>query len=288
MLKPVYRILRVLLLSLLLFMLDHARAQNVSTISDGVPDKQSPLVQVTSRDGKLLAEIRDGANTVKGLMANGQRREAKRRLRSLLNRAHDIHDRRLHDEAVGKIALAQADFGDLDGARQTAQHLFDGTLRGEALMLVDSRQNGMAIDPAWFAFFQAKVGNIQGALEATIAIEDSLSRSYVLEGLVKQQVAAGDMLGALQLAHAISDLAIRTATLSIIAWGQTKENDISGALNTLDGVDDASRDSLLVNLVESRARQHDFFGARQLAAAIHDSGKHLFAERYIDAYSFSP
>jgi hypothetical protein len=259
----------------------------MSTRSDGVP-YDHPLVKVTSRDGRLLAEIRDGANTVKGLMDNGRRREGKSRLRSLLNRAHGIHDPRLHDEAVGKIALAQSDFGDFDGARQTAQHLFDGTLRGEALMLIDSRQNGMAIDPAHFAFFQAKVGNIQGALEATIAIEDSLSRSYVLEGLVKQQVAAGDILGAVQLAHAISDVSIRTTTLSIIAWGQTKANDIGGALKTLEGIDDPTHDGLLVRLVESRARQHDWLGARQLAAAIHDSGKQLSAERYIDAYSFSP
>jgi hypothetical protein len=108
----------------------------------------------------------------------------------------------------------------------------------------------------------------------------------VLEGIVKQQVAAGDMLGALQLAHAISDLFIRTATLSIIAWGQTKEDDIEGALKTLDGIDDVSRDSLLVNLVESRSRHHHLRRARQLAAAIHDSGKHLSAERYIEAHSF--
>lgn len=286
MLKQVCQILHVLLL--LLFMLDHARAQNVSKNSDAVPHDQHPLVQVTSRDSMLLGEIRNGANTIQRLMANGQRREARRRIRSLLNRAQEIHDWHLHDEAIGKIALAQAEFDDFDGARQTAEHLLDGTLRGEAFMLIDSRQNGMAIDPTRSAFFQAKVGSIQGALETTVAIEDALSRSYVLEGIAKQQVAAGDMLGALQLANAISDLSIRTTTLSIIAWGQTKENDISGALNTLDGVDDASRDSLLVNLVESRARRHDWLGARQLAAAIHDSGKHLSAERYIDAYSFSP
>lgn len=286
MLTPVRHFLYVLFL--LLFMLDHASAQSVPGTSDKMPYGQHPPVQVTSRDGRLLAEIRDGANAVKGLMASGQRREAKKRLLNLLNRAQEIHDRRLHDEAVGKIALGQADLADFDGARQSARSLLDGTLRGETFMLIDSRQNGMAIDPAQLAFFRAKAGNIQGALEATVAIEDTLSRSYVLEGLVKQQVAAGDMLGALKLANAISDLSIRAASLSIIAWGQTKENDISGALNSLNGVDDASRDSLLVNLVESRARQHDFFGARQLAAAIRDSGKHLFAERYIDAYSFSP
>lgn len=275
--------------SLVIFQSDtKANEQNVSEISDGAPYEQHFPVQVTSRDSGLLAEIRDDANTAKGLMANGQRREARRWLRSLLNRAQEIHDRHLHDEAIGKVALAQAEFGDFDGARQTAEHLLDGTLKGEAFMLIDSRQNGMAIDPTRSAFFQAKVGNIQGALETTAVIEDALSRSYVLESIVKQQVAAGDMLGALQLAHAISDLSIRTTTLSIIAWGQTKGDDIEGALKTLDGIDDVSRDSLLVNLVESRARHHNLRGARQLAAAIHDSGKHLSAERYIEAYSFSP
>jgi hypothetical protein len=99
-----------------------ASAQNVPEISDGAPHgqhhEQHYPVQVTSRDSGLLAEIRNDANTAKGLMAKGQRREARGWLRSLLNRAQEIHDRHLHDEAIGKVALAQAEFGDFDGARQ--------------------------------------------------------------------------------------------------------------------------------------------------------------------------
>lgn len=269
----------------LLLMYEPTRAGNVWKLAGPTPE-QYPRVDLTSRDRGLLADIREAANTVKRALIEEKRHDVTRQLRSLVRRTSRIHDRHLHDDAVGKVALTQADVGDFDGARETAHLFFDGTLQGEALMLIDSRQRGNEIDPARTAYYHAQIGDIQGALEATEGIGDTLSRSYILEGMAKQQVATGDIEGALQLANAISDVSILTTTLSIIAWTQTKEDDIPGALKTLEGVADApTRDNLLVNLAESRARHHNLLGARRLSAAIQDPVKQSSAKRYIEAYS---
>ena len=63
-------------------------------------------------------------------------------------------------------------------------------------MLINVRESGASSDPVKLAFLRAEVGDIRGAAEAVNRLDDSLARSYVLEGIVKQQLGIGDIDGA--------------------------------------------------------------------------------------------
>lgn len=123
---------------------------------------------------------------------------------------------------------------------------------------MNSRETGASRDPAKLAFLLAEVGDIRGSAEVVRRLDDTLARSYVLEGIITQQLGAQDIDGAQQLAELITDVAVRTTTLGLIAWTQAKENDIGGTLKTLQGSDDASRDTVLVGLVESGSSEEGF------------------------------
>jgi hypothetical protein len=130
---------------------------------------------------------------------------------------------------------------------------------------------------------------INGALETAAMIEDTVARSYVIEGIAKKQVHAGHIAAAFTLASAIPDLSIRTTTLGKIAWAQTKGNHVSDAIKTIHAMeDDIARDRLLVDLAEWRAKRGDLVGARLLASEIGDESSQSLAKRYIDAYEIGP
>ncbi|MDQ6734210.1 MAG: hypothetical protein M3Z35_08880, partial [Nitrospirota bacterium] len=251
-------------------------------------ERESGRVLLSDSDTATLRIIRDQASEAQLSAVKGRRRDGVRVLQRLARDARAMKDLRKRNEAFGKIALTQAAIGDFENAKQTTHSILDAAIRTEAFMLIAAREIGVSSDPAKLAFLRADVEDIRGAVEAVNRLDDTLARSYVLEGVVKQQLGSQDIEGAQQLAQFITDGSILTTTLGFIAWTQTKDNDIDGALKTLEGIDDTSRDTVLIGLVEFRARRKDLRGARQLAEAIHDSGKLLFAERYIEAYSTVP
>ncbi|PWL19802.1 MAG: hypothetical protein DCO81_07715, partial [Candidatus Aquiluna sp. XM-24bin5] len=107
--------------------------------------------------------------------------------------AQTIDSAFFRSSALSAVAEAQAEAGDVSGARET-------------LVL---------------------------ALDTVQMIEDAGARSLALSAVAEAQAEAGDVSGALETAQMIEDAGARSLALSAVAEAQAEAGDVSGAQDTL-------------------------------------------------------
>ena len=152
-----------------------------------------------------------------------------------------------------KIASAQAQAGDAEGARNTAEKLKFALYRARVLIKI--------------AAAQAQAGDVDGAkqsfAEALAAATEMEERGKeTLMDIVIAQAQAGDVEGALNAARK-SGLASVPRVLSKIAVAQVQAGDDEGALNTAEKIENASsRVFALVKIAVAQLQAGDAEGAK--------------------------
>jgi hypothetical protein len=110
----------------------------------------------------------------------------------------------------------QAEAGQVEAARQTAQAIPDPDRRSTALLAI--------------AEAQARAGQVEAALQTAQAIENPGRRSWALRTIADMQAEAGQVEAARQTAQAIPDLDRRSTALLAIAEAQARAGQVEAAL----------------------------------------------------------
>jgi tetratricopeptide (TPR) repeat protein len=123
------------------------------------------------------------------------------------------------------IALAQARAGDYDGAMRTFQQAIQlAASEGVLLQEIAKAQREAA---------RAEAGDLVGALEMAVAVQDDPRQSVILEAIAVARANAGYVPRALQTAASLKSDFIKSRALSAIASAQIKAGDKAAADTTL-------------------------------------------------------
>jgi predicted negative regulator of RcsB-dependent stress response len=135
--------------------------------------------------------------------------------------------------ALSKIAIAQAQGGDIDEALSTAYLIpfpYHSWKANALKEIAKAQAEGGDIDEA--------KKTIQGALNTANLITDAYDNSTLLSLISIIQLEFGDVNGALKTASSIPRHWIRYQTIKDISLSQVKNDDIEGALETANLIDD--------------------------------------------------
>lgn len=170
-------------------------------------------------------------------------------IKGALHTARTIGRDSFKAEALKEIAVAQAKAGDRTAATQTFQQalrivaiLRDESLKEEALRIYPSHESNAGIHMQGYplkanalkeiAVARAKTGDVKGALQTAVTIQNVGVRADTLYQIAVIQAEAGDTEGALRTAATIQRDPPKSWALRIIAIAQAKAGDIKGALKT--------------------------------------------------------
>jgi len=180
--------------------------------------------------GALAAAARGGfesyASIVKALYSQGRSKEINKVLQDV-NSTATVNLFTKRAEALKEIATAQAEAGDLAGARRTTESIQEQSWRERALEAI--------------AKIELAKGDVNSALRTASRITDGSERYEVFEPLSRALVAAGDIPGALQLAQSFGPepYTMHARILVAIAETQAKMGDPAGARKTLARIQDS-------------------------------------------------
>lgn len=176
--------------------------------------------------------------------------------------------------ALRKAASAQAEAGDMEGAKYTTSLI--ARREGDAKLLASvfsvkaeagniavakkaaQKLNGHSARQQAFiriAFMQAQVGDIEGAIDTVLQNIYRSSDENVLYTLLQMQAKAGDIQGAIETARQISQKATGLYSfhytydigLSLIVLAQAKTGDMQGAIQTALKIKDKKRMAEMLN-----------------------------------------
>ena len=157
-----------------------------------------------------------------------------------------IDDSSHHAIALGEIARAQAEAGNLADSLATANGIGPPVSRDYALLNIalTFARNGRLTEALEAAegigqeslrarvasLTAVKAGDLEGALRIASSIDDG--RASALGDVAQALVEGGDVVGGLRIANSIEDAHDRVAALADIATAQADNDDIAGALRT--------------------------------------------------------
>ena len=196
-----------------------------------------------------------------------------------------------HAGALGDIAVAQAEAGDMDGAFATARSIDNAGLRAWALRYIVVAQaeagdmdgafaTARSIDDAWYragalgdiAEAQAEAGDMDGAFATARSIDDAWYRAGALGDIAEAQAEAGDMDGAFATARSIDDAGFRAQAFRDIAVAQAEAGDMDGAFATARSIGNADwRAGVFRGIAVAQAEAGDMDGAFATARSIDDA-----------------
>jgi RNA polymerase sigma factor (sigma-70 family) len=122
---------------------------------------------------------------------------------------------RIGQHAYVEIARAQAETGDLQAARETADDIIIEPWRSTALLAI-----------------QIKAGDFKDALQTALNLTPHFKRGEAFHEVVTAQVRSGDIEGALRAADTVKHVYWRVATLAEIAKAQARAGDRAAAAGT--------------------------------------------------------
>jgi hypothetical protein len=204
-------------------------------------------------------------------------------------------------QALAAIALVQANAGDRDGARGTlkeAQQLARTMPKPRLPRGVARDTVVMGSDLVWeqLAIAQARVRDIDGALQAAGNLDPPRLKVHALTEIATAQAEGGDVMSALrtfgQARQTVDSLPAsrnprdpdqdKHVALWRIALARAKIGDIPGALQTVEAIREANwKWRTLREIAALRARRGDVEGARQMAETIGHQTSKAFALREI-------
>ena len=166
------------------------------------------------------------------------------------------------DRSWMHVGVAQAEAGDINGAKQTAQQV------GSPLLWKDTVLESIAIA-------QIGTGDINGAKQTAQKINSEYSRVEILQQCVLAQTKAGDISGAKQTAQEIYALAsdsylvdasTPSQVLADIAVVQTKAGDVVGAEQTFtESLRAAQKNTdALIHIAVAKTETGDIEGAKEI------------------------
>ncbi|MBX6313315.1 MAG: hypothetical protein IRY99_10440 [Isosphaeraceae bacterium] len=121
------------------------------------------------------------------------------------------------EPALLRIALIQAEAGDISGALQTVARTSEDSYSNQHLV----------------PWVQARAGDLDGARRMAVGIGLVPERARAWEGIAMAQLVSGDTQGALETAGAVSEAGIKLTLLTRIAEAQIQAGDLPGARATL-------------------------------------------------------
>jgi tetratricopeptide (TPR) repeat protein len=170
------------------------------------------------------------AMLVRHLTEKGQRDEAGKTIEESLRAAKDLADETSQDAALHKIAIAQADAGDVTGALRTAE-----SMPGKKERSVDGSWQSHPFKELCLVAVRCRSGDFKGAREAADTIDDQYQEGYQkgnsLRVIARTLAEAKDVKGALATAAAIQHDFIKPATYIDIGRVLAKAGDRAGAAN---------------------------------------------------------
>jgi hypothetical protein len=185
-------------------------------------------------------------------------------LADALAAAHQIDDGKLKAQALDLVATAQAQSGDITGAKQTAGSIVVDTSGDSAVADIETGFKNDAY--AAIAGGQAETGDVDGARATAAGIQDSeakeLAYQYIAQALARKgdisgaksfaeqasgphqiqadvtiagaEAADGNIDDAIAIAKAMDDSYQRVQALSLIAQAQAKAGYVTAARHTIE------------------------------------------------------
>jgi RNA polymerase sigma factor (sigma-70 family) len=173
------------------------------------------------------------------------------------------------ENALGKIAAAQAEAGDLKGAEESIAAVTEEVWKGEAMKAL--------------ALAQARAGKLKEADKTAAAISHDASRIFALTALVPAHLRAKDATGAATLLKEArktfdgfkeddEQTDTRSATAGALAMGLAEAGDVKEARKLADTIKKPLwKAGALLQVAKAQAQNGDVKGAVETADAIDDA-----------------
>lgn len=199
-----------------------------------------------------------------------------------LNSARTIQDENEKVDAVGAIALAYAEAGDVPGAVKTVSTI-EGIFAGKPFP--DTAVTTKAEALRGIAIAQAKAGDIRGALQTARSIMNPYMQVSALAEIAGAQAERGDRNAAVgtvrkaaQSASLVQEIYVKGPALLAVAEGQAKIGERAAAVKTFRqarhtvrvSADERYKAEALMELAMAQSRAGDFSGAVDTADGIQD------------------
>jgi hypothetical protein len=182
-------------------------------------------------------------------------------LASALTIANGIDDGRLKAQVLEMIAAAQAEMGDISGAKQTADAIVVTAADGSDIAEIQSNWKKEAL--AAIAGGQAGAGDIDGAFATVDSIDDAGTKAVAYQYIVQALARKGDITGA-KASVAMTNGLCRTRANAAIAKAEATAGDITSAIDLAKSLNDATEQAqAFAFIAEAQAKCGDQTGAKQ-------------------------
>lgn len=194
-------------------------------------------------------------------------------LNDALTAVNKIDDVRGKAQMLDQIAAAQAQTGDIAGAKQTVQAIGQGASNTGADDGTGSWKNDAY---AAIAGAQAGRGDVNGAFATVKVIDDDDAKSLAFQNIAQALAKRGDLSAANAYASRLSGTCRARADASI-AEARAAAGDFTGAKDLAKTLDDGTEQALaLASISEIQAKSGDAAGALETAHLARDAAGQVY------------